>query len=169
VNAVVAVAAIVAAANLPQRVHQLRGYPMAARGTVGGGLVVAAVVLAAAATPLLDALDISAPNLQIGAAMVLGLWSIAAFFRWSDEPAPEPVAGGLVPGLFPIVLTPALGLMILAAGARNGFPAAVIGAAVVGGVLVDVGAIGRRSAAMASATAGVVLAVVVLVDGVLAI
>jgi hypothetical protein len=169
VNAVVAVAAIVAAANLPQRIHQLRTYSTAARGVVGGGLVVVAVLLAAVATPLLDALDISAPNLQIGAAMVLGLWSIAAFFRWVDEPAPAPVAGGLVPGLFPIVLTPALGLMILAVGARNGLPAAVIGAGVVAGVLVYGKAIGRRSVGMTSATAGVVLAVVVLVDGVLAI
>jgi hypothetical protein len=169
VNAVIAVAAIVAAANLPQRVHQLRTYRIAARGIVGGGLVAVAVVLAAVATPLLDALDISAPNLQIGAAMVLGLWSIAACFRWVDEPAPEPVAGGLVPGLFPIVLTPALGLMILAVGARNGYPATIVGAVVVAGLLVVSPPIGRRSAAMASATAGVVLGTVVLVDGVLAI
>ena len=50
--------------------------------------------IAAIASPLLDALDVSGPTLEVGAGMVLILWSVAAFFRWTDDVAPPGVAAG---------------------------------------------------------------------------
>jgi len=172
-NTVVALAAIVAAADLPQRLRQLRQYTAVQRAAVAGGWCIVAAVLAVVATPLLRGLDISAPNAQIAAGLVVGLWSIAAFFRWSDEPAPSPVAGGLVPGLFPIVLTPPLAVMVVAAAARNGLPVPLLAAALVAAALATppraTALLASRPARLVSASAGVVLATVVVVDGVLSI
>ena len=172
-NWIVALAAIVTAADLPQRVALLRDYSRVQRTAVAAGTVAALLAVAFVATPVLRALDISAPNLQIGAGIVLGLWSIAAFFRWVDEPSPSPAAAGLVPGLFPVVLTPCLGVVTAAVAARNGVVVPIVGAAIaaafVGAATELAPAVGRRPARLASATAGVVLAVAVLVDGVFAI
>ena len=87
----------------------------------GVGLVAVAVGLAFVATPLLDALDISSPTMEVGAGLVLAVWSAAALVRWDDEPAPDAVAGGLLPLLFPIVLTPVVGVTVVAVAARNGW------------------------------------------------
>lgn len=175
-NWIVAIAALVAAADLPQRVRQLRDYSPAQRAAVGAGLVAVGVALAAVASPLLDALDVSPPTMEVAAGMVLILWSLMAFVRWTDDPAPATAAGvlgGLVPGLFPIVLTPPVGVMVIATAARNGFPAPIAGMVIIAVVLAAPPAvaavIGRRPARLVSATAGVVLGIVMMTDGVLAV
>lgn len=175
-NWIVALAALVAAADLPQRVSQLRRYTSAQRAAVATGLVAIGVAVAAVATPLLDALDVSSPTMQVGAGMVLILWSLLAFARWTDDAAPTArpgIAGGLVPGLFPIVFTPPVGVLTLAVAARNGFPAPIVGLAIIGAVLAApsgaTAAIGKRPARLVSATAGVVLGIVLMTDGVLAV
>lgn len=175
-NWIVALAALVAAADLPQRLHQLRGYTGAQRAAIAAGLAAVGVVLAAVASPLLDALDVSSPTMQVAAGMVLILWSLMAFARWTDDAAPTArsgFAGGLVPGLFPIVLTPPVGILLIAVAARNGFPAPLAGLAIAAAAIasppVVATTIGRRSARLVSATAGVVLGIVLMTDGVLAV
>jgi small neutral amino acid transporter SnatA (MarC family) len=173
VNWILAIAAVVAAADVPQRVALLRDYTLSQRVAVAAGLVVAALVIAAAATPLLDALDVSAPTMQVGAGMVLVLWSLPGCLRWTAERAPDGRAAGLVPGLLPLVLTPPVGVTVLAVAARNGFPAALAGAAIVAATVVAAPrlapAIGRRPVRAACAAAGVVLGVALMADGVLAV
>jgi hypothetical protein len=173
VNWIVALVAIVTAADLPQRVRQLREYPAVERATIGVGVVAVAVGIVAAASPLLDALDVSAPTLEVGAGMVLILWSVVAFFGWTDDPAPPAVAGGLVPGLFPIALTPAFGVVLWAVGARSGLPVPLVGSAIVAAAVLTAPsverAIGCRPARRVSASVGVVVGIVLMTEGVLAV
>jgi small neutral amino acid transporter SnatA (MarC family) len=171
-NWMVAVAAVVAALDVPQRTRLLRAAPAAQRAVVGGGFVAVAVVFAFVATPLLDLLDISSPTMEVGAGLVLALWSAVALVRWDDEPAPEAVAGGLVPLLFPIVLTPVVGVTVVAVAARNGWWLPVLAAAVAA-VPIAVDAAGRplarRHWRVLSAAIGSVVGVVMVVDGALAV
>jgi hypothetical protein len=171
-NWIVAVAAVVAALDVPQRASLLRAAPAAERAVAGGGLVAVAVVLAFVATPLLDLLDISSPTMEVGAGLVLALWSAVALVRWDDEPAPEAVAGGLVPLLFPIVLTPVVGVTVVAVAARNGWWLPVLAAAAAAVPLaVDTAGrpLARRHWRMLSAAIGSVVGVVMVVDGALAV
>ncbi len=172
-NRIVALVAVVTAADLPQRVRQLRSYPPGQRAAIAAGVLAAAAGIVAVAAPLLDALDVSAPTLEVGAGMVLVLWSVAAFFVWTSDPALPGRVGGLVPGLFPVLFTPALGVVLWAVGARNGFPVPLVGALVVGGAIAAgapvARAIGRRSARRLSAAVGVVVGIVLMTDGVLAV
>ena len=98
---------------------------------VGAGLVAAAIGLAFVATPLLDALDISSPTMEVGAGLVLAVWSAAALVRWDDERRRRTRSpAGLLPLLFPIVLTPVVGVTIVAVAARNGWWLPVLATAV---------------------------------------
>lgn len=219
-NGIVAVLAVVTAVDVAQRVRQLRDRPPGERAVLAAGFLAAALVLAAVATPLLDALDISAPNLQIGAGVVLAVYSAVALVRWDDTPAlartasgrPVPIrpleaepasaatkqCGGrvraapaeqarqnpaaasgrafppepLVPLLFPIVLTPAVGVVVMAVAARNGLLvplAATAGVAIVLAWPAVDGVVGRRPVRLLSATLGVVAGAVMVVDGAFAV
>ena len=171
-NGIVAALAVLAAFDLPQRVHQLRDVTPPQRLVVAAATVAATMLASVVATPLLDALDISAPNLQIGAGVVLAIFSLLAVVRWDDSPAPGAVAGGLVPLLFPIVLTPAVGVVVLAVAARNGVlvPVAVaVGGAAVLGWSGSERLVGRRPVRMLSATVGIVVGVALIVDGAFAV
>jgi hypothetical protein len=172
VNWVVAVAAIITALDVPQRVRLLRDASATQRLVVGIGLVAVAAGLAFVATPLLDALDISSPTMEVGAGLVLAVWSAAALVRWDDAPAPDAVAGGLLPLLFPIVLTPVVGLTVVAVAARNGWWLPVLATAIGAVPIADfsVGApFARRQLRLLSGAVGAVVGVVMIVDGALAV
>ena len=80
--------------------------------------------------------------------------------------------GGLVPLLFPIVLTPVVGVTVIAVAARNGWWLPVVAAAV-GAIPLAVAAVGaplaRRQWRLLSASIGAVVGVVMIVDGALAV
>ncbi len=171
-NWIVAALAVVTALDLPQRSHQARAVAPRERTVVATGMVAAVLALAAVATPVLDALDISGPNLEIGAGVVLALYSLLAIARWDDTPPPPSVAGGIVPLLFPIVLTPAVGVVVLAVSARNGLLVPVIAAVVAASLIAWSGAdnaIGRRPLRMLSGAIGVVVGTAMVVDGAFAV
>lgn len=171
-NWIVAVAAVVAALEIPQRAAQLRSSPANQRRIVAAAAVAAAAGLAAVATPVLDSLDISSPTMEVGAGVVLALWSLVAMVRWDEQPAPGAVAGGLVPLLFPLVLTPAVGVTVIAVAARNGWwlPVAAAAAGAIALAVPAAGAaLGRRAIGVLSATIGAVVGVVMIVDGALAV
>jgi hypothetical protein len=172
VNWAVAVAAIITALDVPQRARLLRDASATHRLVVGVGLLAVAVGLAFVATPLLDALDISSPTMEVGAGLVLAVWSAAALVRWDDAPAPDAVAGGLLPLLFPIVLTPVVGVTIVAVAARNGWWLPVVATAV-GAVPIAVSSAGapfaHRQLRLLSGAVGAVVGVVMIVDGSLAV
>ena len=167
-NWIVAALAVVASFDVAQRCRQLRNATDRDRLVAAAGAFVAVVALAALATPVLDALDISGPNMQIGAGIVLGVYSIVAVVSWDDTPPPAAMYGGLVPLLFPIVLTPAVGVVALAVASRNGMLVPTLTAAVTAAVLAwpaGSAMIGRRAVRMVSAAVGVVVAVAIIVDG----
>jgi hypothetical protein len=172
VNWAVAIAAVITALDVPQRAQLLRDTSATQRLVVGVGLVGAAVGLAFVATPLLDALDISSPTMEVGAGLVLAVWSAAAIVRWDDAPTPDAVAGGLLPLLFPIVLTPVVGITIVAVAARNGWWLPVLATAV-GAIPIAVASAGapfaRRELRLLSGAVGAVVGVVMIVDGALAV
>jgi hypothetical protein len=172
VNGIVAVVAMITALDVPQRAHFLRAAPPAQRAVVGAGLVAVAIGLAFVATPLLDALDISSPTMEVGAGFVLVPWSAAALVRWDDTPPPASVASGLVPLLFPILLTPVVGVTVIAVAARNGWWLPVLACAL-GALPIGVAEVGRplarRRWRQLSGAIGAVVGVVMVVDGALAV
>lgn len=176
-NVIVAVAALLAAFDLPERFAQFRAWPVTARAAAGAATVAGAVILAVIADPLLDALDISAPTMQIGASMVLAVWSVWMFFTWDDRPAPtrrDRVAGpvdGVMPGAFPILVNAAVATVAVAVSGRNGVIVPGLVAVAVGGSLtIDTVVRGgaRRTLRRLSATVGIVTAVAMMSDGVFA-
>ena len=77
-----------------------------------------------------------------------------------------------MPLLFPIVLTPAVGVVVLAVAARNGMPVPTLASAVAAALLAwpaGSATVGRRPIRMASAAAGVVASVAMIVDGAFAV
>lgn len=167
-NWVVAALAVVTAFDIPQRSSQLRAARPRERLVVALGMVSAAFAIAGSATYLLNTLDISAPNMQIGAGLVLTIYSLPAIVRWDDRPAPAAVAGGLVPLLFPVVLTPAVGVVVLAVAGRNGMLVPIAATVVAMAPLALSGfdrVVGLRSARVLSGTVGVVVGVAMIIDG----
>jgi len=94
---------------------------VAALGGVIGGLAVCLV--AAAADPLLDALDVSEPSFRVAAGIVAAIAGAADLFR--RPPPPEPSLPGwraaLVPVAIPAVIRPALVVVALGTGADADF------------------------------------------------
>lgn len=171
-NWIVAAFAVGASFDIAQRCRHLRTATTRERIVAAAGAFLLAVGLAAVAAPLLDALDISAPNMQIGAGLVLGVYSLVALVMWDDDPAPATQYGGLVPLLFPIIMTPAVGVVVLAIAARNGMLVPVTASAVTTALLAWPASspiLGRRPVRMLSATVGVVAAVAMIIDGAFAV
>ncbi len=102
------------------------------------GVAFAALVgVAGAATPLLDAGDVSDSTMRIAAGFVLtatGLVDLLGPFPRA-EPALAGWRAGLVPLAFPLLLRPAVVLYGLSAGADTGAARTAIGAAVALGVV----------------------------------
>jgi len=114
---------------------------VAAGGVVIGGLAVCAA--AAAADPLLDALDVSQPSFRIAAGIVAALAGAADLFR--RPPPAEPALAGwraaIVPVAVPVVARPAL--LVLAVGAGADRSVLVSAAAMLAGVALLTGLAAR--------------------------
>ena len=169
---IVGALAITSSFDLAQRCRQLREARPGERVIVAAGAFAIAVVLAAIATPLLDALDISGPNMEIGSGVVLAVYSLVALVTWDEGVVPASLYGGVVPLLFPILLTPVVGVVLLAVSARNGMLVPVLTSAVAMAVIASPLAgqlAGRRPVRTLSATIGVVTGVAMIVDGAFAV
>ena len=188
-SALLAVVALVATIN-PSRVAEVGGQlpddPSSQRrtqraATVAGTAVVGVllVVLGALASGLLDAIDVSAPTLLVGAGLVLV--GAGAKDLFVGPPPAEPALPGwgaaAVPVAIPLVARPQVGLLAVSVGAYHGLAAVVVGSvalvACVAG-LMAMGSSGVRArvrhwlgvlAAVVTVGAGVAFAV----DGVFAI
>jgi hypothetical protein len=172
VNWIVAAIAVVTAIDVPQRARILRDATRFQRFVAAGGLVACSVVLAFIATPLLDALDISSPTMEVGAGFVLAVWSAMALVRWDDRLPPAAVAGGVLPLLFPILLTPVVGITVIAVAARNGWWLPVLATAVAAVPLAVPAAgdlVAHRRWRLLSGSLGAVVGVAMVVDGALAV
>ena len=91
------------------------------RGAVALGMLLALGAFAAIAAlggRLLDALDISPESFRLGAALVLALEGARAlvFARPAAEPELAGLKAGLVPVAFPLLLTPGVVALAIAAG-----------------------------------------------------
>lgn len=145
--------AFVAAVN-PARVPAPRSRRIAGLGVLGAAAVVAGV--AAAATPLLDGLDVSPASARVAAGVVVGATAVVALVR------ARPAFDGLVV---------AAGLALaLSAGADNGVARTVVAAAVAAAVAVAVPTQWRRPVlARPVAAVAVFVAADLIVDGVLGV
>lgn len=104
-------------------------------GIVAAGALLALggyVVLAAVSGPLLDGLDISAPNARIAAGLTLGLGAMFDLFRRAPDPTsvPEGPMAALAPAFFPALFRPDIGVLALSAGADRGVAVVLVGSAV---------------------------------------
>lgn len=148
---------------------------------VGGAIGAAAVcAVAALGDVLLDAVDVSAAAFRTAAGIVAALTGAADLLR--RPPSPEPALPGrraaLVPVAIPIVARPALLVLALAAGADRGVLVCLVAIALGVAVLTALaarapidGPAGRalRWAGRALAAGLIVAAVVIGVDGIMAV
>jgi small neutral amino acid transporter SnatA (MarC family) len=125
VAAVAAVNPFRARAALPERAP----VPIAALGAAVATAVLA--VVAALADPVLDALHVSAATARmgVGAALAVVGAAEAVLPRPSSEPAPGGLRAALVPVAYPVLLTPAVGLLAVAGSVDRGAPVALLGLA----------------------------------------
>jgi small neutral amino acid transporter SnatA (MarC family) len=121
-NVWLGIAALLVAVNAPRRRAALSvddtGVVALGAALCGVGLV----VFGAVATPLLDAMDVSAPNLRIGVGLVLAVVSVHDLVR--RPPARGAALSGraaaVVPVFFPVLTRPEVALVALAIGADHG-------------------------------------------------
>lgn len=137
-NAALALVALVLSCNAPRRRAALSTNDSRTVALGAAGMVVAVAVLAAIASPALDALDVSAPNLRIGTGLVLAV--VAAHDVVRRPPPSGAALGGrgaaVVPVLFPVLLRPEVALLALAIGADHGMAFAVLSGVVAMAVVV---------------------------------
>jgi small neutral amino acid transporter SnatA (MarC family) len=126
----VAVLATVNPARVPLGLPEMRGRTTLVAVASVAAIVVAGVLLAVA-DPLLDALDVSPESLRIAAGLVLvvGGLRVLAVPRPSGDAGLTGRSAAFVPVLFPLLLTPELALVLLAAGADERNAAALAGLA----------------------------------------
>lgn len=146
--------------------------------SVAAGTAVAALVLAAiaaASTPILDALDVSLGTYRLGAGAVVAVaglrWLAVGAAPTVEEPDDDRRLAGFV--AFPVLLTPGATALVLSVGAEHGTATAAT-AAGVAVVLSGLGIYLRRSIPHLLALglvrllggAAVVVGVIVSVDGI---
>lgn len=129
-NLAVVLVALVAACNAPRRRASLS---VADTRMVSSGAILAAalfVIVAAIATPALDALDISAPNVRIAVGLVLAPVAVLELVRRAPRAgaALPGTRAALVPVFFPVLARPDVALLALAAGADLGVAWTALGA-----------------------------------------
>ena len=143
--------------------------------TVATLLSLAAVgLLAVLSEPILDWLGVSGSSSRIAAGaavLVVGIRDLL-----TQPPTPEPALdgrrAGIVPMVFPMILTPALAILAISAASERGAAPAVglIGAAILAvaaTVVANIGGTHRRAAVVGSF--GVLFGTLLLVNGVTAI
>jgi small neutral amino acid transporter SnatA (MarC family) len=177
-SVLLAVVAIVAAVNPSRVAETAAGLPEASRPPAGsargvaligaGAAGVVYVLLAVVASPLLDAIDVSAPTMMVAAGLVLIL--AAAKDLFVGAPAPEPALDGwgaaLVPVAVPASVRPQVGVAAVAIGATHGPAAVVVGSILtVGGVAIAVTAHASDGARRVVRWFGVVAVAVAVVAG----
>jgi small neutral amino acid transporter SnatA (MarC family) len=174
VNGGVLAVAMLAALNPAARAARLRH--LDDRRALLGALVTVAVVAAIAGLsgPLLDAGDISGPNVRVAAGLVLTAAGLVELVRGRgpEQDLPPGPWAAVVPVAFPVLLQPQVGLLALSAGADHGV--AVTALAALGALVVFLAAgrvgtallipLGRLLGAM-----GVVAGTALVVDGVLSV
>lgn len=122
-----------------------------------GGAALAALALFVAAWlsgPLLDALDISKPNVQIAAGLLIAVIGLIELVRGlpKEAPVPESAVSGAALVAFPILLRPEVTLLTVSIAAHRGvWPAAAMVVVALG---LSVLAIGRDGGGVASFLAG---------------
>jgi small neutral amino acid transporter SnatA (MarC family) len=166
--------ALITASNPPRRRAALSvdATPIVA---LGAALTAALFVVGAAiATPLLDALDTTAPNLRIGVGLVVGLAGVHDLLRRppSAGAALPGARAALVPVFFPVLARPDVALLALSTGADHGVAIASGGAVLAMGAVIGwhalANAMGERPVfRRVEAAAGRVLAAATVVAGVL--
>ncbi|HEX7097507.1 MAG TPA: hypothetical protein VF183_16605, partial [Acidimicrobiales bacterium] len=182
-NAAIALVSLVLACNAPRRRVALSTHDSRAVALGAACMLGALVVLAAVATPLLDALDVSAPNLRIGAGLVLAV--VAAHdVVWRPPESGAALAGlraGIVPVLFPVLLRPEVALLAIAIGADHGVAFTLLSGALAMAVVVAWHAVAtpradrpvlrrvERGLGVLDAGVTAALAVAIVADGVFAI
>jgi small neutral amino acid transporter SnatA (MarC family) len=142
-------------------------------GTVAAAAVLA--VLAAAADPVLDALDVELGTYRLGAGVVVAAAGVRWLVMGAIPPVEEPENDRRLAGFvaFPVLVTPAAAALALSVGAEHG----TVRTAVAAGVAVVLGGVGiyvRRSIPHLLAlglvrlfgAAAAVIGVIVAVDGV---
>jgi small neutral amino acid transporter SnatA (MarC family) len=186
VNDALLVVAFVVAVN-PARLHSAlphadsRTARLAATALGAAVTLVVYVLLAAAAGPMLDALDIDDASARIAAGLVLlvaGLRDLVGRPPTAD-PALPGWRAALVPVTVPLLLRPEVAMLTIIAGADEGIAATVIAAVVALALVVvsswapgDATPFGpqvRTWLARVTAVALVVIAVDLAVDGILAV
>ncbi len=173
-NVWLAMLAVVLALDLPQRARALDEWPARLVGLAAALTWLAVLAFSVLATPLLDVADVSGPTMQVGAALVLVLWSVWMLFRWDTRPVPTRVPGevgtrdAIVPGAAPVLITPVVGVITVAVAARRGVVVASVPALVALAVLpIGRAHLARRSLRQLAAVAGIVVGVALMVDGIL--
>lgn len=168
--------ALLAAIN-PVRVHAVRPEPVTT-GALGYAFVTVialGAVFALLADPLLDLVDVSVSTGRIAAGVALVV--VAARDVFGAVPKPEPaLAGdraGVVPLAFPTVMNPATALLVVSAASDRGVGVAVLVLTLTLTIALVVTR-GPRLPALRTLNAtagvgGVAIAVLVVMDGVLAI
>jgi small neutral amino acid transporter SnatA (MarC family) len=127
---------VLAAVNPPAVAAALAGSvraPIVAAGACTAWVV--AVALACVSGPILDALDVSSATFEVAAGIVLGLVSarvLVVGVRVERNDGTARTASGLiVPVLIPVLLTPQLLMVAVAAGALDGSLLVAVSAAIV--------------------------------------
>jgi small neutral amino acid transporter SnatA (MarC family) len=122
VNVWLGIAALVVAMNAPRRRAALSVDDSATVAAGAALTFVALVATALLATPVLDALDVSAPNLRIGVGLVLAVVAVHDLL-WRPPGAGAALPGrraAIVPVFFPVLLRPDVVMVAWALGADHG-------------------------------------------------
>ena len=171
-NWFVAILAVITALDVPQRAQLLRDVRSRQRDVAAAGLVAVAIGLAFVATPLLDALDISSPTMEVGAGLVLAVWSAGAVGALGRRAPTRGRRRRTRATAVPDLLTPVVGVTVVAVAARNGWWLPVLATALAA-VPIALPAAGRpfarRRWRQLSAAIGAVVGVAMTVDGALAV
>jgi small neutral amino acid transporter SnatA (MarC family) len=174
VNPVVLAVAMLAVLNPPARAARLRH--LDERRSIAAAVVALAVIaaIAAAAGPALDAGDVSAPTVRVGAGLVVGVAGVVDLVRGrgAEPDLPKGWVAALVPAAFPLLLEPQVGVLAVSAGADHGVVVTALTAAAVLAAFITARRIGTSLLVALGrfvGALGVLAGTALVVDGVLSV